>query len=117
MQNANGNKGELVARPDFFFLQSKGSANVRRGDSSSNDSSSEGDVVVFEQSDLHSTTFPVMTDLRRNNLLCDVTIHLKGAGDWSFAAHRVVLAGVCSLSHNFDSSSRLMRQLQFACSI
>lgn len=107
--------------PDLqFFLQSKGSslsANVRRGDSSSNDSSSEGDVVVFEQSDLHSTTFPVMTDLRRNNLLCDVTIHLKGAGDWSFAAHRVVLAGVCSLSHNFDSSSRLMRQLQFGCSI
>jgi len=82
--------------------QSKGSslsANVRRGDSSSNDSSSEGDVVVFEQSDLHSTTFPVMTDLRRNNLLCDVTIHLKGAGDWSFAAHRVVLAATFPYFH------------------
>lgn len=56
----------------------------------------DGDVVVFEQSDLHSTTFPIMTDLRRNNLLCDVTIKLNGA-DWAFGAHRVILAATCKL--------------------
>ena len=53
-----------------------------------------GDVVVFEQSDLHSTTFPIMTDLRRNSLLCDVTIKLNEA-DWAFGAHRVILAATC----------------------
>ena len=58
----------------------------------------DGDVVVFEQSDLHSTTFPIMTDLRRNNLLCDVTIKLNGA-DWAFGEHRVILAATCKRSH------------------
>jgi len=57
-----------------------------------------GDVVVFEQSDLHSTTFPIMTDLRRNNLLCDVTIKLNDA-DWAFGAHRVILAATFPYFH------------------
>ena len=72
---------------------------LKREKSNKNCENEDGDVVVYEQSDLHSTTFPIMTDLRRNNLLCDVTIKLNEV-DWAFGAHRVILAATCKLLTN-----------------
>jgi len=94
-------------------------------------SNSTADIVVFEQVDLYALSFPVMADLRRNNLLCDVTIRLAdeeeelevgravgGGGDtppasssWSFRAHRVILAATfpyfhAMFTHNMLESKR-----------
>ena len=42
-----------------------------------NDDDGIEDCVIFEQSDLSNLAFPVMADLRREGLLCDVTIKLE----------------------------------------
>ena len=73
-------------------------------DSCGDNNPEKRDVVVFEQTDLYSLAFPVMSDLRRNDLLCDVTIRLAGQDsesnfDWSFRAHRVVLAATFPYFH------------------
>ena len=47
------------------------------------------DCVVFSANDLFESAFPVMSEMRRDGKLCDVTIKVGGT---PFRAHKVVLA-------------------------
>jgi len=52
--------------------------------------------VVFQQSDLTMSAFPVMEEIRRQGKLCDITIHVE---DTCFSAHRIVLCATIPYFH------------------
>ncbi|XP_076455943.1 kelch-like protein 18 [Babylonia areolata] len=47
------------------------------------------DTVIYRQNDLPAEAFPMISDIRRQGKLCDVTLKV---GDQKFSAHRVILA-------------------------
>lgn len=56
----------------------------------------DDDSVVFRQTDLSSSAFPIMEDVRRQGKLCDVSLKV---GDHVFTAHRIVLAATIPYFH------------------
>ena len=52
--------------------------------------------VVFQQSDLTTSAFPIMEEIRRQGKLCDITIQVE---DTCFSAHRIVLCATIPYFH------------------
>ena len=59
-------------------------------------------VKICLQNDLPNAAFPIIEDLRKRQMLCDVTIRV---GDFSYKAHKVVLAAAIPYFHAMFTSN------------
>jgi len=60
-----------------------------------------GSAVIFQQTDLASSAFPIMEEIRRQGKLCDITIRVE---DSCFSAHRIVLCATIPYFQVIDYS-------------
>lgn len=61
-------------------------------------------TIIFQQSDLASSAFPIMEDIRKQGKLCDITIKVE---DNHFSAHRIVLCATIPYFHAMFTNDML----------